>query len=242
MKEFDHGPPRLPTVDRRTTLKWLASTMLATAAARAQVPGGAGADAEIESALLGTPGPVTGPGYGTDPDLLNPTVPWERTMTPRQLRVAAALCDMIIPADQISPAATAVGVHEFIDEWVSAPYPNQQRDREMIFAGLEWLERTSRENFAAGFAEAADGQRAEILDRIAFADRVEAGLEDRAAFFHQYRNLTLSAFYATEEGSADIGYIGNVPIEGEYPGPTPEALAHLEQALAGLGLTMPAIE
>ena len=231
----------LPTVDRRTTLKWLASALVTAGAARAQAPG-AGADAGTGFSLLGTPGPPSGPGYGRDPDLLNPAVPWERTMTPPQLRVAAALCDMIIPEDEVSPAATAVGVHDFIDEWVSAPYPNQQRDREMIFAGLEWLERTSRENFVAGFAEAADGQRAEILDRIAFADRVEAGLEDRAAFFHQYRNLTLSAYYATEEGSADIGYIGNVPIAGEYPGPTPEALAHLEQALAGLGLEMPAIE
>ena len=226
-------------VDRRTTLKWLASTMVASATARAQVPGGTVADTEPGLPALGTPGPVAGPGYGSDPDLLNPIVPWERTMTPRQLRVAAALCDMILPADDISPAATAVGVHEFIDEWVSAPYPVQQRDREMIFDGLAWLELTSRERFAAGFADAGDDRRAELLNRIAFAGRVEAGLEDKAAFFSQYRNLTLSAFYATDQGIADLGYIGNVPIAGEYPGPTPEALAHLERALSGLGLQMP---
>ena len=229
-------------VDRRTTLQWLASALVAAGAARAQVPGGAGAYAETGFSLLGTPGPAGGPGYGQDPDLLNPAVPWERTMTPPQLRVAAALCDMIIPEDEISPAATAVGVHEFIDEWVSAPYPDQQRDREMIFNGLDWLERTARESFAAGFADIADDQRAGILDKIAFAVRVETSLADIAAFFHQFRTLTLSAFFATEVGRADIGYIGNVPIVGEYPGPTPEALAHLEAALAGLGLPMPEVE
>lgn len=232
----------LPTVDRRTTLKWLASAMVSAGVARAQVPVGAGADTGAGYFYLGTPAPARGPGYGRDPDLLNPAVPWERTMTPPQLRVAAALCDMIIPADEVSPAATAVGVHEFIDEWVSAPYPNQQQDREMIFDGLEWLERTAREVFAAGFADIADDERAGLLDRIAFADRVEPGLEDTAAFFHQFRNLTLSAFFSTEVGRADIGYIGNVPIVGEYPGPTPEALAHLKAALAGLGLPMPAVE
>lgn len=228
----------LPTVDRRTTLKWLASALVTAGAARAQAPG-AGADAGTGFSLLGTPGPAGGQGYGQYPDLLNPAVPWERTMTPPQLRVAAALCDMIIPEDEISPAATAVGVHEFIDEWVSAPYPDQQRDREMIFHGLEWLERTASESFAAGFADISDNERAGILDRIAFADRVEPGLDETAAFFHQYRNLTLSAFFSTEVGRADIGYIGNVPIVGEYPGPTPEALAHLEAALTSLGLRMP---
>lgn len=232
----------LPMVDRRTTLKWLASALVTAGAARAQIPGSAGTDTGTGLSLLGTPEPASGPGYGRDPDLLNPTVPWERTMTPRQLRVAAALCDMILPEDEVSPAATALGVHEFIDEWVSAPYPDQQRDREQIFDGLEWLERSSRERFAAGFADLTDDQRAGILNRIAFADRVESGLEDTAAFFHQYRNLALSAFYATEEGRADIGYIGNVPIIGEYPGPTPEALAHLKAALAGLGLQMPEVE
>ena len=235
------NPVSLPVVDRRTTLKWLASTMVAVATARAQVPGG-GADTETGFPALGTPGPVTGPRYGSDPDLLNPAVPWERTMTPWQMRVAAALCDMIMPADDISPSATAVGVHEFVDEWVSAPYPGQQRDRELIFDGLEWLERTALDGFGAGFADLSVDERAAILDTIAYADRVGTGLEDKVAFFHQYRNLTMSAFYATEEGSADLGYIGNVPIAGEYPGPTPEALAHLEQALTNLGLPITPVE
>ena len=39
------------------------------------------------------------------------------------------------------------------------------------------------------------------------------------------------------EGMADIGYMGNTPSVGPYPGPTQEALAHLNASLTKLGLT-----
>ena len=35
----------------------------------------------------------------------------------------------------------------------------------------------------------------------------------------------------------DIGYLGNVAIAGDYPGPTPEAYQHLDKVLAELGLS-----
>ncbi|MED5421458.1 MAG: gluconate 2-dehydrogenase subunit 3 family protein [Pseudomonadota bacterium] len=227
-------------IDRRKTLKWLAASMVSLTSAH-QVAARPPSDTSMSSdaAGLGTPKPVTGTGYGPDPDLINPTVPWEMTMTDEQLRVAASLSDMILPADDVSPSASAVGVPAFIDEWVSAPYPDQQRDRKIVFDGLLWLEQQSIEQFDAGFADATNGQRSSLLDQIAFADKVENGLKTQHDFFRVYRNLTMSAFYATEEGMADIGYIGNIPVAGEYPGPTPEALAHLEKALNSLGLEMP---
>ncbi len=49
---------------------------------------------------------------------------WPLTLTPAQRRLAAVLVDLIIPADEHSPSAPAVGVVDFIDEWVSAPYPD----------------------------------------------------------------------------------------------------------------------
>ena len=36
----------------------------------------------------------------------------------------------------------------------------------------------------------------------------------------------------------DIGYLGNVPINGDYPGPSEEALAHLDGVLVALGLSL----
>ena len=46
----------------------------------------------------------------------------------------------------------------------------------------------------------------------------------------------MAGFYSLPEGMADIGYMGNTPLLGPYPGPTPEAMAHLNASLAKLGL------
>jgi hypothetical protein len=156
-------------------------------------------------------------------------------MTDAQLRATAALCDLVLPEDDRSPSANAVGVPDFIDEWVSAPYAQQQEDRELILDGLERLEQQSRQRFDVSFAFASVQQKTELVDSIA------GGPEpDQAEFFKRFRYLTVGAFYTTEAGARDIGYIGNVPIAGEYPGPSDEAMAHLAGVLQQLGLPLPA--
>jgi hypothetical protein len=235
-----HNPIR---VDRRTTIKWLAATMAAAYT-------GCGSDDrylgdEIPSkhgtSLLGVAANHDGIAYGGDPDRMNPVAPWARTMTDAQRRTAAAFCDIILPEDDRSPAASAVGVPDFIDEWVSAPYPQQQQDRASILAGLEWLEQQSRERFGSGFASATEPQKTEVVDAIARAPDATAELADKAEFFRRFRYLAVGAFYTTEAGIEDVGYIGNVPISGEYPGPSEEAMAHLAGVLKQLGLPVPAL-
>ena len=232
-----HSPIR---VDRRTTIKWLAATMVAANA-------GCGSNAKFlgdeippapnaDDTLLGVAGTPDHFGYGTDPDLINPVVPWSRTMTAAQLDASAALCDLILPMDAQSPAATEVGVPDFIDEWVSAPYVQQQSDRNLIYAGLEWLEQQSRTRFSSTFASASDQQATELLDSIVEPGEVE---EELVAFFDRFRFLAVGAYYTTEAGIEDIGYIGNVPIGGDYPGPSDEAMAHLAGVLEQLGLSAP---
>ena len=171
-------------VNRRTTLKWFAASMVSLTSAH-QVAARPPSNRSMTggAAGLGTPKPVTGTGYGPDPDLIHPTVPWQMTMTDEQLRVAASLSDMILPADDVSPSASAVGVPAFVDEWVSAPYPAQQRDRKIVFDGLLWLEQQSIEQFDVGFADVTDEQRSSLLDQIAFADKVENGLQTQHEFF-----------------------------------------------------------
>ena len=234
------------TVDRRTTLKWVMSAVAASTAAACgkqdSAGDSAGASPASLSADLGQAAPVSGKPYGTDPDLINPVLTWEKTMTEAQLRVAGSLADMVIPEDEHSPAASAVGVPDFIDEWVSAPYPDQERDREIILGGLTWLEQEALDRFGAGFSKIDDQQRAKILDDIVDAKLAPEAQEQAAAFFDKFRFLTMGAFYSTPQGIADIGYIGNMPMAGPYPGPSAEALAHLKAALDGLGLDMPATE
>jgi hypothetical protein len=220
--------PPIVAVDRRTTIKWLMGTLAVgqLAACGDQAKG------------LSWPelAAIQAPGIGKDPNLLDPVVPWPLTMTRAELLAAAALSDIILPAEGDAPAPSAVGVPAFIDEWVSAPYPSQHRDRALIIPGLAWLDRESFVKSNTAFATASPEAQKAILDRIAFKDRVEPGLEKPAEFFGRMRALTMGAYYTTQEGWKDIGYMGNTPITGDYPGPTPEALAHIKGVIESMGL------
>ncbi|MEZ5938448.1 MAG: gluconate 2-dehydrogenase subunit 3 family protein [Hyphomonadaceae bacterium] len=223
--------PLSPSVSRRTTLKWFAAVMAAAPLA---------ACGESETGLSwATPRPLEGPGYGTDPDMLDPSYPWPLTLSPEELATTAALVDLILPADGDASAASAVGVPDFINEWVSAPYPGQQADRGLILPGLAWLDSECLARGGQRFAHAAPEAKAAILEDIAWRDRVKPGLEKPAEFFRKVRSLTLGAYFTSAEGWDYLGYLGNTPSTGDYAGPTPEALAHLKGVLDTMGLKMP---
>jgi len=146
------------------------------------------------------------------------------------------IAGLMLPADAHSPSAASLPIDAFIDEWVSAPYPQQQRDRGLILHGLAWLDVESAARFQHDFATASDTERRAIFDDIAFRGRVKPGYERPALFFTRLRALMLAGFYSLPEGMADIGYIGNTPSLEPYPGPPREAIAHLNAALTKLGL------
>jgi len=227
-------------VDRRTTIKWLAATMAATGAGCGSTGKYVGEEIPAAPAtdgpLLGTAQEPDGLGIGVDPDLINPVVPWQRTMTQAQLDTAAALADIILPADDRSPAASEVGVHEFIDEWVSAPYPQQRQDRDIIFAALEWLERKSRERFDVSFVDATVSQQVELIDSVALLRLPDYELPPQPKPFVRFRYLAVGAYYTTQVGIDDIGYQGNIPIANRYPGPSGQAMAHVVNVLKDLRL------
>ena len=221
--------PALIAVDRRVTLKWLMGAMAAGQLAAC----GDGAKGlswpELEA--------IKAAGVGKDPDFSNLVVPWPLTMTAAQLEMTAELVDLILPGEGDIPAASKVGVPAFINEWVSAPYPDQHKDRVLIVNGLAWLDGESKVRNGVGFTQADSGAQKKLLDDIAFKDKVKAGLEKPAEFFGRIRSLTLGAYYTTSEGWAEIGYMGNTPGTGDYAGPTPEALAHIKGVIEGMGLT-----
>src|ERR1700677_294479 len=81
-------------------------------------------------------------GYGGDPDLTklyHPGDVWPLTLSAAERRTAKALCNVVLPDDGRSPSADSVGVVDFIDEWVSAPYPRQLTDRPVVLEGLAWI-------------------------------------------------------------------------------------------------------
>ena len=225
-----------PRVDRRTTLKWMAAALSAQSLAGCGGP--ASIDADV-AAALGRALDVEGKGYGQDPDLFEALVPWRRTMTEGQLRLAESLADIFIPADGVSAAANVANAADFIDEWVSAPYPTQIADRALILQGLEDIEKRARRRFKAPFIDLETSQKTTLVDDLAPTFGFLPAYLDTNSFFSRFRYLVVSAFYLSDEGARDLGYIGNQPIIGPYPGPTEEALAHLQTVLDGLGLKMP---
>ena len=204
-------------LDRRLAIKWM---LAATAAA-----------ALAERQMFGAPSAATPAtkGYGTDPLLNKEYTPgdfWPLTMTEHQRKTAAALCALIIPAEGSIPSAADLKVHDFIDEWISSPYPDQQGDREIVLGGLAWIDLEAGKRFGKDFAQLDHPQMSAIADDLCHASDARPEHKEGAKFFAKFRDLTASGFFTTPEGMKDIGYVGNIPLP-EFKGPPPEVLAKL---------------
>jgi hypothetical protein len=205
-------------MDRRSAIKWMLS-----AAATLSV---------ADSFALGRAAGARPPserGYGPDPDLTRDYHPgdvWPLTLTAAQRGTARALCDVIVPADERSPKASDLGIHDFLDEWISSPYPDQARDRKMLLEGLDWIDAEARRRHGAGFGALAVAQQQAICEAICDPEKAEAACRPWVPFFKRYRDLTIGGYCTTPEGMRDLGYIGNVPM-GRYDGPPPEVLRRL---------------
>jgi hypothetical protein len=242
-----HGLPPASSyrskLSRRDTLKWIGvmSTTVAipvTFSSSGSAAGSAG-DSRFAPWPQVTLEPATSRGYGQDPDLITPQpAPWPRLMSEAQLALTAVLADIIVPAEDDVPSASEVGVPDVIDEWISAPYPRQQQHRAITESGLLWMDNEARRRNQQSFVQLQQPQQLEIVEDIAYSEQQTVpGLEMPVAFFDGFRTLVVGAFFTSPEGIRDIGYIGNTPIRGDYPGPTAEAMAHLDQLLSRLGLS-----
>lgn len=206
-------------MDRRDLLKTMG------AAAALPVVAGDGAPQDPPQAPAGPP--WTGPaGTASDPDLVRPKVPWPKVMTAPELATLAALCDTIIPADEKSPSASAVGAHEYLNEWASAPYEGQRNGLITIRGGLAWLDREAEKRFGKAFAALAPEERNRIADDICYLPEAKPEFRAAARFFDLVRDLTATAFYTTPEGMKDLEYRGN-QASLTWDGPPPEVLRHL---------------
>lgn len=193
-----------------------------------QQPSNIGQGQEDASRLAATTKPATG--YGTDPNLVafhKPGDIWPLTLTEPQKRATTALADVIFPKDDLGPAASELGVTAMIDEWVSAPYPIQKADREIIVPGLDWIDAEAGRRFGKVFADLDEKQKTAICDDICDPAKAARPLKDAARFFTKFRGVAAGAYYATPEGWKAIGYEGNVAL-GKFDGPPPEVLQKLD--------------
>ena len=209
-------------IDRRMALKWIG----AAAAAAAIFP-----HASAQDKLQPPAGAAAGgQRIGTDPVLNKNYTPgdlWPLTLTPKQRKAAASLTDLILPPDNPGDKMPSqLGVQEFIDEWISSPYDETNRDRPVITEGLDWLDTEAQRRFQKDFADLAEPQKCAIADDICGKTAVKKEFKSAQNFFNRFRYLAASGYYTTPQGWKDVGYVGNVPTVN-FDGPTPEALKHL---------------
>ncbi len=130
---------------------------------------------------------------------------WPRTLSKAQLPLVAALTDIILPGDDDKPSASDLHIPDFIDEWISAPYALQQKDRPVILAGLNWINKESRKRFKKGFTKLSRSHQLAICNDISDPITAKPIYETAVAFFLLFQKLTYGAYFTTEAGKAELG-------------------------------------
>jgi hypothetical protein len=199
-------------ISRRDVIKWFAA-----AAATSQL-GPISLWGQAEGALP--------PGYGPDPKVAGIYQPgdfWPLTFSRDEQKSVTFLADLILPEDEFGPAASSLRVPDFVDEWISAPYPRQRSSRKKILPGLKTMEQLSQSRFSKNLADLSTAQGTTLLDEITQHTGRDEQLKQAGSFLHEFTSLCMGAYYGTPAGWKAIGYVGNMPLPS-FDGPPPEVL------------------
>ena len=155
-----------------------------------------------------------------------------KIFTEKEWRTVRVLCDLIIPADERSGSATQAGVPEFIDDWIDFRKKEDGTDalESQVRGGLSWVDQEAARLFGKDFATASAAQQKQILDRVAWP--AKAAAEDRrwVSWFNRFRDLTVSGFFSSKVGVADLPYLGNRAV-AEWKGCDPKVWAVIEERM-----------
>jgi hypothetical protein len=109
-----------------------------------------------------------------------------------------------------------LGVVDFLDEWLSAPYAIQQADLALLRTGLADL-----------IMQPADLSLGEL---VAQPEASEPRLKSLA---QRVRTLVLIGWGTTPQAAPQLGFVGNEP-RARFDGPPPDVLALLRSRAAAL--------
>ena len=168
-------------------------------------------------------------GYGKDPNLVTPAARWPRMLTHYEREIIDVLSDLLLPATPKDPAPSHVGIAEFFDDWLSAPYDTQVDDRALVLPGLYNLDALAQEKFRKGFAKLRATERKTVLDELILAS------DNGRTFFLRFRYLAIGGYFTCDRGMRALGYRGNVPLEKPKQVP-PDILSTIDAELKKLGL------
>ena len=161
--------------------------------------------------------------------------------TRHEFQTVRVLVDYIIPRDERSGSATDAGVPQYMDFVLSdqTPPPGPPKPTRRFYVaptaaqinvrgGLAWLDTECARRFGAEktFLTAADPQRREVLDDIAWPAKAKPELSHGVAFFTRMRDMTAAGFFSSKMGVQDLRYIGNMPM-AKWDGCPPNVLAKL---------------
>lgn len=131
--------------------------------------------------------------------------------TARETRTVRVLADDIIPRDARSGSATDAGVVDFLEYNLASPETSVEA-RTQWHGGLRWIDTESRRRFGAAYAAATAAQRHQILDDIAYPDRVRPEFRHGSAFFTRFRDMVAAGFFSSAIGVKDLQYQGNAAL------------------------------
>jgi hypothetical protein len=138
-----------------------------------------------------------------DPDMQSPRTLWSLVLSQRELAVVALLADEILPAADQAPSASSLGVHQFVNEWVSAPFEPHMTDLKLLRTGVSKL------------TAPVGGQNVTTLpaaDRAKLAAKLMSDNTPEGRMFRRLRELVVLGYFTAPEGIKLLGYVGNVAL------------------------------
>ncbi len=124
-----------------------------------------------------------------------------------QNETVVALTDLIIPATD-TPGAKQAQVNRFIDLMLSASPAEAQR---RFLQGLAWLDGYSLRTYGAPFVKCSASQQTNILKSLDSNPGSSPELKPGAAFFREIKRRTVSGYYSSKAGYAELNKGGRVP-------------------------------
>lgn len=130
---------------------------------------------------------------------------WSRTFSKAQLSLVTSLANIVLPGEDQRPSASALQIPDFIDEWISAPFPSRKKDRSSVLEGLNWINKESRKRFKKGFTKLSLTHQLAICNDISDPRTSKAIYAAPVAFFLLFQKLTYGAYFTTEFGKEELG-------------------------------------
>ena len=141
-----------------------------------------------------------------------------KALNAHEYRTLEKLADLIIPADERGPSASAAGACEFIDLLAS----QNPELRAIYTGGIAWLDHSCQRLYSKDFAGLSADQQTKLLDLIAYRKNESAMLGPGIRFFEWARRMVVDAYYTSPAGIKAVGYMGNTAVaKFEVP---PEAI------------------